>query len=453
MPAVSNLMMSVSGIRGIVGEGLTPDRVTRFAAAFGTLVGRGTVILGRDSRLSGDVVCDAVSAGLRSVGCDVALVGIVPTPTVQLAVEAEGAKGGIVVTASHNPPEWNALKFVSSAGTFLQKADAERLFAIERDNRMAWVRYDALGAVTASEGAIEAHVARILALPAVDVKAIRAAGLRVVVDALHGAAGPITARLMNALGVEATILYEAPTGRFPRGAEPVPANIGELCERVRAEGAAVGFALDPDGDRLALVDDTGHPMTEDMTLPLAIDYVLRGTPGSVVANYSTSLWVDVVAERHGAAVHRAPVGEANVVEIMQKTNAIVGGEGNGGVILPAVHLGRDAPVAMALILALLAAEGRPISSLAADLPRYVMKKEKFALEGGSPAKPLGDVSTLFGDGAVDRTDGVYIRWADGFLHVRKSGTEPIVRVIGESADEDVLDRRIDRVRAFIQTGH
>jgi len=446
-------MMSVSGVRGVVGAGLTPDRVVRLASAFGTLVGDGRVVVGRDSRLSGEMIYAAVVAGLTAAGRDVVRLDVVPTPTVQLAVEMLGAQGGIAVTASHNPPEWNALKFVSHHGTFLDRAEAEELFAIERDNRIDWARYDALGAESAHGGAIDAHVERILALSILDRQKVAARRPKVVVDALHGAGGPITARLMDALGCDAEILYEAPTGRFPREPEPLPQNIGELCEVVRRNGADVGFALDPDGDRLALVDESGTPMGEDATLPMAMHYVLARKKGPVVTNYSTSMLVDDVAERHGCEVRRAPVGEANVVSRMKEVDAVIGGEGNGGVILPALHLGRDAPVAMALIASLIAEQERPISAILGDFPRYIMRKEKLELTRGADLEGLEAVATRFEDASVDRADGVYLRWDDGFLHVRKSGTEPIVRIIAESRDEARLAERVNVVRGLIRAGH
>lgn len=448
---VGQLMMGVSGVRGVVGSGLTPDRVVRLAASFGTLVGGGKVVVGRDSRLSGDMLYAATLSGLLASGCDVVNLGVVPTPTVQLMVEELGAQGGIAVTASHNPPPWNALKFISHRGTFLQKAEAEELFAIEREQRMKWSAYDALGSESEFLGAIDAHVERVKAIPILDTERIKKAGLRVVVDALHGAAGSITRRLHQTLGVDVTILYEEPTGLFPREAEPLPQHITELAAKVREVGADVGFALDPDGDRLALVDERGEPVGEDATLPLCMHYVLRYRKGPVVANYSTSLLLDAVAKRHGCPVHRAPVGEANVVAKMKAVDAVIGGEGNGGVIFPEVHLGRDAPVGMALVLALLAEEGRSISAILSDFPRYVMRKEKFEID---PRVDL-DLDALAGafEGAgVDRTDGVYLRWSDGFLHVRKSGTEPIVRIIAEAVSADTLEERVEKARSIVQKG-
>jgi phosphomannomutase len=432
-------MMSVSGVRGVVGAGLTPDLVCQLAASFGTLVGGGTVVVG-------------VLAGLTATGCNVVHLGIVPTPTVQLLVEELGAQGGIAVTASHNPPQWNAMKFISHHGTFLQKTQAEELFAIHREGRINWAEYDRMGTESTHHGAIDTHVEKVLGLPFIDAGAIRDAKLRVVVDALHGAAGPITDLLMRALGVDAEILYLEPTGRFPRVAEPLPENLTELSEKVRAIGADVGFALDPDGDRLALVDETGTPIGEDYTLPLAMAHVLRQRKGPVVSNYSTSLVFDAMAERFDCPVHRAPVGEANVVEVLQRTGAVIGGAGNGGVILPDVHLGRDAPVAMALVLSLLADERRSVSQIVDDLPRYVMAKEKFELGGSSGIEDLDAIAKTFPDAQIDRTDGVYFRWPDGFLHVRKSGTEPIVRVIGEAKSESQLLERIASMRSLIQAG-
>jgi len=448
--AMSKLMKSVSGIRGVVGAGLSPDLVARFAASFGTLMGGGTVVVGRDSRITGDMVYSAALSGLLASGCDVVRLGVVATPTVQLMVETLGAQGGIAVTASHNPPQWNALKFISHHGTFLQRAEAESMLAIEREDRIAWSPYDEVGSESEFLGAVDAHVERILKLPRIAADKIGARRPKVVVDALHGAGGAISSRLLEALGCDGEVLFGEPTGRFPRGAEPIPENLGILGDAVKSSGADVGFALDPDGDRLAIVDESGTPIGEELTLPLAMDFWLREQTGAVVANYSTTRWVEDVAQRYDCKLYRAPVGEANVVSKMREVDAVIGGEGNGGVILPDVHLGRDAPVAMALILSLLAEENRPISAVVGSFPRYAMVKEKFELPADWDPARLDEMESLFPDVKSDRTDGLYLRWPDGFLHVRSSGTEPIVRVIGEGDTIDVVRDRIAAVRTLVQ---
>jgi phosphomannomutase len=310
-----------------------------------------------------------------------------------------------------------------------------------------------IGHETDYHGAVEHHVDRILALPNLDVECIGRRRLKVVVDALHGAGGPIAAKLLNALGCQVEVLYGEPTGQFPREPEPVPENLDDLRQAVIDRKADVGFALDPDGDRLAVVDETGRAVGEDATLPLAMRYALRARTGPVVVNYSTSLLVDAVAERFACPVYRAPVGEANVVAKMREVEAVIGGEGNGGVILPDLHLGRDAPVGMALIVALLSEEDRSLSALVNEMPRYVMRKQKIEGDAGLDADALDGIAARFRGAHVDRTDGLYLRWPDGFLHVRRSGTEPIVRIIAEAESPERLNERMNGVRGLLAAGH
>jgi phosphomannomutase len=447
---LDGLMVSVSGVRGRVGEALTPEVVATFAAGFGAWVraaGHGdAVVVGRDSRVTGPMLHRVVLSALQSVGCRVIDLGMVPTPTVQLAVEHHHAAGGLAITASHNPVEWNALKFVGPTGLFLDAAEGAAMRAtVERPiPRAAW---DALGAITEDADATRRHVEAILALPLVDAAAIRARRFRVAYDACAGAGATVMPRLFDALGCDVAAIHLEPTGRFPRPPEPTADRLGELGALVRSHGASVGFATDPDVDRLALVDETGAAPGEDYTLALAARAVLARHPGPVVTNLSTSRLLDDVAAGFGQEVHRAPVGEVNVALRMRDVGAVVGGEGNGGVILPALHLGRDGPLAAALLLQLLATADRPLSALIAEYPRYVNVKERL----DRPAAPLDAVyqalTQAFPDAAGDTQDGLRLAWADGWLHVRPSGTEPIVRVIAEGRDADRVRDAVARARA------
>jgi phosphomannomutase len=428
------LMVSVSGVRGVVGTSLTPELVARFAASFGSWARAGggptRVVVGRDSRVSGPMLHRVVIGALQSVGCDVIDIGLAPTPTVQLAVEHHHAAGGLAITASHNPIEWNALKFIGPDGLFLDAAAgaAMRTFMDEGPRYVGW---DALGALSVDGEAIARHIALVLQLPYVDVPGIRARRFRVALDGCHGAGGAIMPALLAELGCEVFAIGMETDGRFPRPPEPVAEQLGDLGALVSRTNAAVGFATDPDVDRLAVVDETGRAIGEDWTLALAARVVLGQRAGPVVTNLSTSRILDDVAAERGQVVTRAPVGEVNVALAMQRVGAVVGGEGNGGVILPDLHLGRDAPAGAALVLQLLHETAEPLSATIARYPRYAIVKDKL----DRPAVPLDAVyaalEAAFPDAVADTQDGLRLTWSDRWLHVRPSGTEPIVRVIAE----------------------
>jgi phosphomannomutase len=447
-------MVSVSGVRGRVGDGLTPEVIAHFAAAFGAYALRNgpgkTVVLGRDSRVSGPMFARAATAALQSVGCDVVDVGIAATPSVQLKVEELGAAGGLAVTASHNPIEWNALKFIGPSGMFLdaeQGANMRELLEGEIP-RAGWAD---LGGWSEDGSAAERHLAKILALPFLDVERIRARRLRVALDCVRGAGGTIFPRLLEELGCEVTAINLETDGRFPREPEPVAANLGELEELVRRTGADVGLATDPDVDRLSLVDETGRAIGEDYTLALAARLILKHRPGTVVTNLSTSRLLDDVAEAAGARLIRAPVGEINVARRMEAEGATVGGEGNGGVILPDVHLTRDAPVAAALILQILAEEERPLSAIAAEIGRYEIVKEKIARPAGSLDEAYAALTSRMQAPEADRQDGLRLSWPAErrWAHLRPSGTEPIVRIIAEAPTREEAQALVDALRAAL----
>ena len=432
-------MISVSGVRGRVGEALTPEVVARFAAGFGAwAVSRAqtrSIVVGRDSRVSGPMFHRAVVSALQSVGCDVIDVGLTTTPTCQLAVEHHHAAGGLMISASHNPVEWNALKFIGPSGAFLEAHEGAEMRRLLEESipRASW---DRLGAVTEDGSAIERHIEQVLALPFLDVPAIRRRRFKVALDCVRGAGGRIIPPLLERLGCEVTAIHLEADGRFPRSPEPIAENLQELERLVLQSGADVGMAVDPDVDRLALVSEKGKAIGEDYTLALAARVVLRHRQGPVVANLSTSLILDDVAREAGSRVIRAPVGEVNVAVRMREERAPVGGEGNGGVILPELHLGRDAPVGVTLILQLLLEDDKPLSAIVDRYPRYSIVKDKMDRPDVALKQVYDALRMEFADAVVDMQDGLRLSWPDRWVHVRPSGTEPIVRVIAEAKTED-----------------
>ena len=467
----TGLIVSVSGVRGIVGTDLVPELVARLAASFGLLVAKehdATVVLGRDARVSGPMFAAAAQAGLQSVGCGVVDCGLVPTPTLQLAVEHHHAAGGIAITASHNPAEWNALKFVGPDGLFLDGADARAL--VERAERGDLRRstWDRVGTVALDDGAVRRHVDAVLRLEVLRPVRIRRRKLTVALDCVRGAGGTVMPLLLRRLGCKVVGMDLEPDGRFPRAPEPVPEHLGPLGELVRRCKADLGMAVDPDVDRLALVDERGEPIGEDYTLAFAVRAVLEAVgrraggrktahkpsarpPGHppVVINLSTSLVVEDAAHGCGAEVLRAPVGEANVARAMREAGAVIGGEGNGGVILPALHLGRDAPVGAALILELVTRAGKSLSELVADQPRYAMVKAK-APWVPDLATTYGELRRQFPDAVLDQQDGLRLAWAGRWLHVRPSGTEPMVRLIAEAPTREAALQLIGAGREVLE---
>ena len=444
------LMVGVSGVRGIVGKDLTEDVVTRYATAFGLWARerKPLVVVGRDARKSGPAFETAVVRGLASVGCDVIKVGLAPTPTIQLAVEHHQAGGGIAITASHNPIEWNALKFIGPDGVFLDGADGTRVQKLAAEGGEVRGR---AGKVGTDDGAVARHLDRVLRLPGLAVAEIRAKQVKVALDTVRGAGGPIMRALLERLGCDVLGLHLETDGEFPRAPEPVPENLGELAGLVRRSGADLGFAVDPDGDRLAIVDERGEPIGEDYTLAFAVRAVLGGKRETgngkrvVVCNLSTSLIVEDAARECGADVVRTPVGEAHVARAIVRLAAKIGGEGNGGVIYPALHVGRDAPVAAALALEWLARSGRPVSALVAAAPRYTIVKAK--VPRGPALEPVyAALRRRYADATADAQDGLRLAWRDRWLHVRPSNTEPIIRLIAEAPNRAEAEQLVDEGR-------
>ena len=433
MRAIPTLKISISGVRGVIGDSLTPTLLVRFAQAFGTYVGSGTIVIGRDTRTSGEMVRQAVIAGLLSSGCRVIDLDICPVPTLQLMVRERHAQGGIEITASHNPAEWNALKFVGADGLFLSAGQARELLDIYHQGDYTKVAGAQMRGVEMLPGALDVHINAIInavgTLPATGRK------LKVALDSCNGAASLMAPRLIEALGAEVVAINTTPNGLFPRGAEPVAENLGDLCRLVRESGADIGFAQDMDADRLAVVSEAGEPAGEDYTLVLAARYILSKERGPVVANLSTTHALEGVTQMFDCPLHRTKIGEANVTEKMQAERAVIGGEGNGGVIYPRINFCRDSQVGMALILHLLAETGKSVSEILADLPRFRMVKEKLECPSDKIAEVLKLIRREYAAQPMDLRDGVKVTTDDGWFHVRGSNTEPILRVVAEAPDE------------------
>lgn len=434
MLSPASLIVSVSGIRGVVGQGLTPEAALAFAAALGTAAEGGRIVLGRDGRSSGLVLRHAVLAGLLGAGCTVEDLGVAPTPTVGLAVRHLHAAGAIQITASHNPAAWNGLKLFGPDGRVLTAAEGRRVTALFEARQFRQARWDQLGVVTARHEAGDWHRDRVLQL--VDVARIQARRLPTLLDANGGAGGPLGRRLLEALHCPVVCCGCEADGVFQHEPEPVADNLRDLCSQVARQGCAIGFVLDPDADRLALVDETGRYIGEELTLALAVEYRLRQERGPVVANMSTSRVVEDICRKYGCPFHRAAVGEANVGEKMREVGAVLGGEGNGGVIDPRVGYVRDPFIGMGLVLNLLADTGKKLSELVAELPAYTIVKDKYAVPADRLPALFAVLQRRWPEAAVNREDGLRLDWADRWVHVRPSNTEPIVRVIAEAPRAD-----------------
>src|SRR5262245_38913286 len=446
----SGLMISVAGVRGIIGESLTPPVLARFAAAFAAEIGPGAIVVGRDARTSGPMVYRAVAAGLMAAGRDVVDLGLATTPATQIAVEHLRAAGGIILTASHNPRQWNALKFLAPRGEFLDAVTGARVRASFEGDRSSWAPVDQLGSESTEQRADEWHIARVLALDMLDLEAIRRRKLKVAVDGCSSVGGVALPRLLRQLGASVVPVDCEPTGRFTRELEPLPEHLGGLGRAVKEKAADFGIAVDPDADRAALVDESGTPLGEEYTVALGAEVVLAKRAGPVVTNLSTSRMLDAVCARAGVPLYRSPVGEAHVVGEMRARGAVAGGEGNGGMIVPAAHYGRDSLVAAALIAQSLTASGRTLRQLADRLPRLVMVKEKT----GRPQEPweaaAARLRQAFAGYDADTQDGLRFTRGDDWVHVRPSGTEPVVRTIAESGSAARTHELVETARRALQ---
>lgn len=441
-----SLMMSVSGVRGIIGQTMTPALAVELGCAFGTSLRGGTVVIGRDSRPSGPMLQNALVAGLLSTGCRVIQLDIASTPATAFMVRRHQAAGGVVITASHNPLIWNGIKFLTSEGLAPPPEQAGQIFQLYHDKAFKLVGVEDVRRPEFDASAAETHVAGVL--DTVNVERIRSGKFKVVLDSVNGAGGGEGYRLLESLGCTIVHINGEPTGRFAHTPEPLAENLTELCDVTARAQADIGFAQDPDADRLVMVNEKGEFIGEEYTLALAARYFFAAHPGPAAANLSSSRMIDDLAARAGGAcrVHRSPVGEANVVEAMKTNGCVFGGEGNGGVIDPRVVPVRDSLVSIALALQLLADTSRPISELAAEIPAYVMIKQKFECTPERIAKVLAAVRDVYADQRINDADGVRVDFERSWFHVRASNTEPIIRIIAEAPDRPQADSLIHDVR-------
>jgi phosphomannomutase len=449
---VGNLMVSISGLRGIVGESLTPEVVINYANAFSKLIGRKKVVVGRDGRYHGAMLADILSGTLAANGCDVVDIGVCPTPTVQLAAEHSDAAGGIAVTASHNPMEWNGLKFVNENGVFLDSEENKKLLGFT-EQPPEYASYASTGTIEHDDFFLRDHIRRVLAIKSVEVEAIRRRHFKVVIDCVNAAGSLVVPQLLHELGCITTKMNCDATGRFPRKPEPLPENLTEVMLRVKNENADLGIVVDPDVDRLVLITEKGEPFSEEYTIAQAIKFIFEKTPVErrvAVVNLSTTRAVDEIARRLDGRVYRSAVGEINVVKKMKDMNAVVGGEGSGGVILPEVHYGRDALVGIGITLQHLLEFGGTISELKEALPHFEIVKKRVELGKKNPGKIIGAIKKHYSKFDINTEDGLKIDAPDYWIHLRKSNTEPIIRVIAEAATRNEAESRADEVAKFVE---
>ncbi len=457
-----SLIKSISGIRGTIGgapaEGLSPLDIVKFTAAYATFIRKNApaetnnlIVVGRDARLSGPMVSGIVVSTLCAMGFDVVNIGLASTPTTEIAVVAENAAGGIIITASHNPVQWNALKLLNSRGEFLNDAEGKEVLRIADEEGYTFAEVMDLGHEYINDTYNRRHIEQVLALDLVDVKAIAEAGFTVAVDAVNSVGGVVIPQLLRALGVKNIIeLNCEATGKFAHTPEPIPENLTQISDLMRSGRADVGFVVDPDVDRLAIVMENGEMFVEEYTLVAVADYVLSHTPGATVSNLSSSRALRDVTNAHGCTYSASAVGEVNVTTEMKRTGAVIGGEGNGGVIYPAAHYGRDALVGVALFLTLLAKSGKKVSELKAGYPAYAIAKNKIELTPDIDVDAiLEEVKRQYADEKVTDIDGVKIDFADSWVHLRKSNTEPIIRIYSEAATMEQADALAEKIKGVV----
>ncbi|MGB8319529.1 MAG: phosphoglucosamine mutase [Ignavibacteriaceae bacterium] len=431
------LMVSISGIRGIVGDGLDPQVLVKFCSAYADFIGKGKVIIGRDARISGDMVRSVVNGTLLAKGLDVIDIGICPTPTVQYTVKNLSANGGIAISASHNPNEWNALKLLNDTGQFMTPEQNIELLKILNENKEnKFENWENLGTLTSYSEGLTKHVNDVLNLKYVDKDKIKKRKFKVLADCVNGAGVYVIPQLLREFGCEVIEMNCEKTGIFPRLPEPIPENLAETMKALKSSKADLGVVVDPDVDRLVLITNEGEPFSEENTITSCVKFVLSKEKGNVVVNLSTTRAVDDVAEEFDSKVYRSPVGEANVVKKMKEVDAVIGGEGSGGVIYPALHYGRDALVGIALTLQHLLEFGRSISELKKSLPAYFIAKKKIELGNANPDKIIESLKNKYKDKNVNTDDGLRIDFPDHWVHFRKSNTEPIIRSIVEAKDKE-----------------
>ncbi len=453
------LIKSISGIRGTIGgkvdEALTPIDAVKFAAAFGTWVknesGISKIVIGRDARPSGQMISDLVSSTLIGLGIDVIDLGLSTTPTVEIAVPAENAGGGIILTASHNPVQWNALKLLNAKGEFISGDDGKAVLDIAERDDYNFAEVKKLGKITQNDTYIDKHIDQVLALPLVDVDAIKAAQFKVVIDCVNSTGGISLPPLLKKLGVEVEELYCEPNGQFPHNPEPLPEHLSEISRVLEKGNFDLGIVVDPDVDRLAFVSEDGTPFGEEYTLVAVADYVLSQKPGNTVSNLSSTRALRDVTEKRGGEYNASAVGEVNVVNQMKATNAVIGGEGNGGIIYPEIHYGRDALVGIALFLTHLAKYGKRVSMLRASYPNYFISKNKIDLSPDLDVDAvLAGMTEKYKSQPVNTIDGVKIEFDKEWVHLRKSNTEPIIRIYAESESEATAEHLANKIISDIR---
>lgn len=452
------LIKSISGIRGTIGgkpgDSLTPLDIARFSLAFGTMVkkaGGKKIVIGRDARLSGTMVHHLVTGNLLGIGLDVIDLGLATTPTVEMAVTNEGADAGIIITASHNPKQWNALKLLGASGEFISAAQGNEVLAIAEVGNFDFVDVDKLGQLSTIEDYAAKHIEQILALELVDVEAIAAKEFRVVVDAVNSVGGIVVPQLLRALGVKDVFEINCePNGKFAHNPEPLPEHLSAMTTEVKHNKAHLGIAIDPDVDRVAFVDEKGTFFGEEYTIVAVSDYVLSNKKGSTVSNLSSSKALKDITEKHGCQYFASAVGEVNVVEMMKSVDAVIGGEGNGGVIYPELHYGRDALVGIALFLTHLAKSGKTVSGLRSLYPNYVISKNKVQLEENMDLDDImKKIETKYAHLPINTVDGLKIDFDGDWVHLRKSNTEPIIRIYAESSTEQTADNIAAKIKSDI----
>ncbi len=455
------LIKSISGIRGTIGgkpsENLTPIDAVKFAASYGSWLknknsgGPVTVVVGRDARLSGEMIQQLVMNTLVGLGIEVIDLDLSTTPTVEVAVPMEKAQGGIILTASHNPKQWNALKLLNEKGEFLSGADGAEILEMAEKADFSFAEVDELGKIKPATHYIDTHIEEVVMLPLVDAKKIAEANFKVAVDAVNSTGGIAIPRLLKRLGVEVVELYCEPTGHFPHNPEPLKEHLQDICEVVTREKADLGVVVDPDVDRLAFISEDGEMFGEEYTLVACADYVLGKTPGNTVSNLSSSRALKDITVKHGGKYNASAVGEVNVVELMKKTNAVIGGEGNGGIIYPELHYGRDSLVGVALFLTYLAEKKMKVSELRKSYPSYYMSKNKIELTPDLDVdKILEQVEQKYSEEEISTVDGVKIDFPEYWVHLRKSNTEPIIRIYTEAKTQDRADEVAEKMISEIK---
>ena len=443
---LNKLLISVSGVRGIIGTALTADVAVNYAAAFGTFLPRGKVAVGGDTRKSGPMIKSAAIAGLLATGHDVIDIGICPTPTLELAVFDGSYAGAIAVTASHNPDQYNALKLIGPKGLFLNEIQGKKVKSIYAKGLQKNVKWDKVGNIYPDDSWINHHINKIFGLDIISLDSIASSHLKVVADCCGSTAAVVAANFFSRMDIDFHLVNSIPSDRFPRGPEPVPENLSDLCKTVKDQKANLGMAFDPDSDRLALVDENGIPLGEEYTLALAARFILQNKKGPMAVNLSSSLMNEFVAKNAGVKIYRTRVGERNVTEKLIKSKGVVGGEGNGGLIYPGLHFGRDAFLAAAVIIQYLTSSKKKISELARELPRYEMVKTTLNLSRSDVDKNVRKIEKLFPKARIDRLDGIKIIGDNWWVQIRASNTEPIARLMAEAPGKDDALKLISKVK-------